>query len=91
MIEINEIETEYPKSYNLFKDFLFKECSDNYSHSAIIYFLDTHKLFINIITDFNGSNYLVELNGLMIDSFENRIDAEKYAIKQMLKILENTS
>ena len=89
IISEREIEEKYPKSFAEFKIFLDKNAIECVSASVYIYFLDSKKLFIGITT-MEGTDYLIELNGIMVEIKDTRELAEDYAIREMFQILEKT-
>lgn len=90
MITLEYVKEYYPKSSDLLALFVLEKCGGNYSHSSIIYFLDTHKLWIGITVGDSGQDYVVELNGLLLNCLSGRIKAEEWIINEALLILEKT-
>jgi len=87
MITNDEIKEKFPKAWVLLQAFLINKVADVFSTSSLIYFLDTHKLFIGITTD-SGEDYIIELNGIIVNALGSRLEAEDFALRQMFSILE---
>jgi hypothetical protein len=87
MIEYEQIHTQYPKSAELLQQFLSNNHID-YSTSALIYFLDTKFLFVGITCDGAGIDWIIELNGIIINTMDSRIEAEDFAVNEGFYILE---
>lgn len=90
MISDEEIQLNYPKIYPLLATFIKHECLEVYSTSSLIYFLDSYSLFIGITCDEYGEDWIVELNGIIIETKDNRIEAEDFALLEAFLILERT-
>ena len=86
MVE-EEVRDRFPKSYNELHDFFSKNAISNCNVSTIIYYLDSKKLFIGITTG-DGEDWICELNGLIIDVKDKRVDAEEFCINEALQIIE---
>lgn len=83
-----KLRTLFPKSSKLLEEFIVKECADIYSVSAIVYFLDTHRLFIGITSDSQGEDFICELNSVLLNAKESRQNAEEFCIIEAFYILE---
>jgi len=88
MVNAHKIHENYPKSYLLLLDFIKNECAEIYSNSAIIYFLDSKEIYVGI-TSIEGTDWLVEICGIVIDICSTRVEAESLGIAEGLEILEN--
>ena len=86
---INEIKEGWEKIGAQYEIFLLQECASNHSNSSIIYFLDSNKIFIGVTPVDNGSDWIIEINGIIVEVCDDRQSAEEFAIRECLQILED--
>jgi hypothetical protein len=88
MIELNEIKDKFPRSFAQFKIFLDKNAIECVSASVYIYFLDSKGLYIGISVGLDATDWLCELNSVILDVRDSRKDAESFCIAEAFLILE---
>lgn len=89
MINETEIKEKYPRSFALLQNFLVQNAIEYITPSTYIYFLDSHSIYVGVTT-IEGSDWLVEICGIVIDICNTRVEAESLGIAEGLEILEKT-